>query len=101
MAENQEMLPVMYCNSVHFSTSLHDFAMILGVNEPPMEQPKAGKQVKPIVRPYTRVVMSPTHFKRFIEVGTGLLEDYEANFGKIPTDKSASKGKSRKAKKTK
>lgn len=101
MAENQEMLPVMYCNSVSFSISLHDFTMILGINEAPLERPAAGKEAKPSVRPYTRVVMSPTHYKRFIEVGAKLLEDYEATYGKIPTEKRVSKRKPKKAKKNK
>lgn len=101
MAESQEMLPVMYCNSVNFTLSLHEFAMILGVNVPSVEQPTGAKEVKSIVKPFTRVVMSPTHFKRFIEVGTKLLETYEATYGNIPTEKSVPKKKSQKAKKTK
>lgn len=69
--------------------------MVFGISEPPLNPPVKGESAGVVVRAYTRIVMSPSHFRRFIEVGTDLLKKYETAHGKIPTEETKKK-KSRK-----
>lgn len=93
MAEEFEGIPVLYSNSMQFHVSLHDFSMLFGIMDPISNvgskerggpKKKVAKSV--LVQPLARVVMSPTHFKRFVEISTQMLENYEASHGKIPRE---------------
>jgi hypothetical protein len=86
MAEEQQSLPVMYTNSVRFFWSLHEFSLILGMIHPPLDPPKKGEDQSMMVQAYGKVVMSPTHFKRFVEVAGKMLKGYEDKYGKIPSE---------------
>ena len=92
MSEEQTALPVMYTNSVRISYSIHDFSILMGVAEPPLGPPVKGKKEKTIhIRPLAQAVMSPSHFKRFLEVGNGMLEGYEKQYGKVPVKEKRSR----------
>ena len=90
MPDEPISIPTIYSNSVKFGHSFYDFSMVFGISEMPLKH--EGKE-KNIVSAYARIVMSPAHFKRFVEIDNEVLENFEKSHGKIPKEKEKSKRK--------
>ncbi len=80
-----------YSNSVKFFWSTDDFTMMFGLLMPDLnaedyEESKKEDSVKSgWVRIQNKVIMSPTHFKRFAKIANTMVKDYEKKHGTIPT----------------
>jgi len=89
--DNQISVPIIYSNTVNFSWSLYDFTLLFGTRLPDLPRhPQKNEKESPIlVQAQAQVMMSPTHFKRFVEIANNVLNDYEAKHGKIATEKKS------------
>lgn len=88
MPEEQPSLPVLYTNIVRITYNLYDFSILMGVSEPSVNPPPGGKKAQALrVQAVARVVMSPPHFKKFLEVGARMLEGYEKEYGEVASGK--------------
>jgi len=86
MPEEEPSLPVLYTNISRITYGLYDFSILMGVTEPPINPPKEGEKGDVVrVQSVGRVVMSPPHFKKFLEVGQKMLDGYEKQYGEIST----------------
>lgn len=91
MAEEQPVsLPIIYTNAVSFFYSFYDVSFMLASTEPQVPtSKKPGGEVGAWASVQGRVVMSPQHFKKFVTIASGILENYEKKYGKIPVEKQS------------
>lgn len=69
---------------------LYDFIIIFSINEPIIDE--KGNQQN-VIKPLTKISLSPHHFKAFTNMCVAQLKGYEEQFGEIKLPKPKTKKK--------
>lgn len=90
-SDYQAQVPVIYSNSVNFNWNLYDFALLFGTKVPDLPQePNVENTERPtVIQAQAQVILSPTHFKKFVEVANRVLNEYEAKYGRIAVEQKS------------